>query len=302
MKLGGMKASGATLHKVERLCRDLNSLSMTSQSTENMSRKSRRVEALPQPLVSQKRRRFSSCIPQASAVAADFGEEKADVQELKSQLLDSLYGLERGLRASGEVRAEISELISKLEANNPTPAPNKEMALLSGTWTLAYTHNSELAPLLALGILPGVTVGDIQQIISSNSQVVNKVHLSGPFLETSFSTTASIDISSDKRLEISFLEGCIATPQLLQNVEFPDSMSVLGQPVDLTNLKDALEPVNTAVKDVADQIADFAKQTPDFKFKIDGKKATSWLLTTFLDSEMRISRGDGGSVFVLIKS
>lgn len=44
---------------------------------------------------------------------------------MQSQLLDSLYGVERGLRASGEVKAEIGELIVKLEANNPTPAPNQ---------------------------------------------------------------------------------------------------------------------------------------------------------------------------------
>jgi hypothetical protein len=68
------------------------------------------------------------------------------------------------------------------------------------------------------------------------------VNLNGPFLKTSFSTTASIDISSPKRLEISFLEGRIATPQLLQDVEFPDSIYVLGQYVDLTNLKVPLFP------------------------------------------------------------
>lgn len=43
----------------------------------------------------------------------------------QAQLLDSLYGLERGLNASGEIKGEISELILKLEACNPTPEPNK---------------------------------------------------------------------------------------------------------------------------------------------------------------------------------
>lgn len=301
MQLSGLKASGTAIHRVDRLCRDLNGLSMIAQSSEGFSKKSRRREALPH-LVCQKRRRYSPCTPQATAVAAKFEDEKADVQELKAQLLDSLYGVERGLQASAEVRAEIGELIGKLEANNPTPAPNQDVPLLSGTWTLIYTCNSELAPLLALGKLPGITVGDIQQIIFSNSQVENKVNLNGPFLKTSFSTTASIDISSPKRLEISFLEGRIATPQLLRDVEFPDSIYVLGQYVDLTNLKNALHPVNAAVKDAADQISDFARQSPDFKFQINGAKATSWLLTTFLDSDMRISRGDGGSIFVLVKS
>ena len=34
---------------------------------------------------------------------------------------------------------------------------------------------------------------------------------------------------------------------------------------------------------------------------ITSDKAQSWLLTTYLDEDTRISRGDGGSVFVLVK-
>lgn len=44
---------------------------------------------------------------------------------LQSILLDSLYGTERGLNASNEVRSEISELLTQLEAKNPTPAPTE---------------------------------------------------------------------------------------------------------------------------------------------------------------------------------
>lgn len=43
----------------------------------------------------------------------------------QAQLLDSFYGIDRGLQASTEVRAEISELITRLEARNPTAAPNE---------------------------------------------------------------------------------------------------------------------------------------------------------------------------------
>ncbi len=40
----------------------------------------------------------------------------------QAQLLDSLFGTERGLAASSEVRAEINELITQLEAQNPNPS------------------------------------------------------------------------------------------------------------------------------------------------------------------------------------
>lgn len=42
---------------------------------------------------------------------------------MQAALLDSMYGTERGLAARSEVRAEINELITQLEAKNPTPSP-----------------------------------------------------------------------------------------------------------------------------------------------------------------------------------
>lgn len=39
-------------------------------------------------------------------------------EELKSALLDSFWGTERGLTASADTRAEINELVVQLEASN----------------------------------------------------------------------------------------------------------------------------------------------------------------------------------------
>lgn len=66
-----------------------------------------------------------------SAAAAEDG-----VGDLKRCLVDTLYGTELGFRASGEVRGEIFELVSQLEAKNPTPAPNEAPGLLDGNWIL----------------------------------------------------------------------------------------------------------------------------------------------------------------------
>ncbi|KAK8950482.1 hypothetical protein KSP40_PGU012503 [Platanthera guangdongensis] len=56
--------------------------------------------------------------------------------ELKRCLVDTFYGTELGLSASAEVRAEIVELVTQLEAQNPTPAPNEAPELLDGNWIL----------------------------------------------------------------------------------------------------------------------------------------------------------------------
>lgn len=73
--------------------------------------------------------------PTAAAVAE--APAKSEVAELKAKLKEALYGTERGLRASSETRAEVVELITQLEARNPTPAPTEALVLLNGKWILA---------------------------------------------------------------------------------------------------------------------------------------------------------------------
>lgn len=48
------------------------------------------------------------------------------------------------------------------------------------------------------------------------------------------------------------------------------------------------------------QVGNLISQTPDLSFPI-GDQAQTWLLTTYLDEDTRITRGDGGSVFILVK-
>lgn len=64
--------------------------------------------------------------------------EEADdkLEGLKLALVDTVYGTELGFRTGSEVRAEVSELVTQLEAANPTSAPVEEPGLLNGTWVL----------------------------------------------------------------------------------------------------------------------------------------------------------------------
>lgn len=59
------------------------------------------------------------------------------ITELKKKLVDSFDGTDRGLKAKSETRAQIVELITQLEALNPTPAPTEALPLLNGKWILA---------------------------------------------------------------------------------------------------------------------------------------------------------------------
>ncbi|KAJ0250234.1 plastid-lipid-associated protein 1 [Hirschfeldia incana] len=225
-------------------------------------------------------------------------ESAEETERLKRMLADSLYGTDRGLNASSETRAEISELITQLESRNPNPAPNEALFLLNGKWILAYTSFVGLFPLLSRRISPLVKVDEISQTIDSDSFTVhNSVRFAGPLATTSLSTNAKFEIRSPKRVQVKFEQGIIGTPQLTDSLEIPEFVEVLGQKIDLNPIRGLL----TSVQDTASSVARTISSQPPLKFSLPGDSAQSWLLTTYLDKDLRISRGDGGSVFVLIR-
>jgi len=245
---------------------------------------------------------FSESAEESSAFVEVSATDEMPLSDIKAALLDSMYGIERGLAARSEIRAEINELISQLEAKNPTPNPTEVLEALTGDWKLVYTSNSALIAVLALSRLPFVEVGDITQKIDSITLTVeNKVQLSVPFSRTAFSTTASFEVRSPKRLQLRLNKGGIQTPELLTDIELPVNVTVLGQALDLTQLKQALAPVNEQVKGVLFQVNNLMSQTPDLQFDIPSDRAQTWQLNTYVDEDTRISRGDGGSVFIYVR-
>ncbi|GAB4830803.1 prolyl aminopeptidase [Ancistrocladus abbreviatus] len=240
----------------------------------------------------------SETTPAAAVDVAEPPEEPSEIDKLKKALVDSFYGTDRGLRASSETRAEVVELINQLEPKNPTPAPTEALSLLNGKWILVYTSFAGLFPLLSRGTLPLVKVEKISQTIDSeNFTVQNSVQFSGPLASTSITTNAKFEVRSPKRVQIKFVEGIIGTPQLTDSIEFPENVEFLGQKIDLTPFRGLI----SSVQDTASSVAKTISSQPPLKFSISNTNAESWLLTTYLDDELRISRGDGGSVFVLIK-
>uniref|UniRef100_A0A453KHF2 Plastid lipid-associated protein/fibrillin conserved domain-containing protein n=1 Tax=Aegilops tauschii subsp. strangulata TaxID=200361 RepID=A0A453KHF2_AEGTS len=161
---------------------------------------------------------------------------------LKLKLKAALYGTERGLRASSETRAEVVELITQLEARNPTPAPTEALTLLNGKWILA---------LQAL-----VKVDEISQTIDSeNFAVQNCIKFSGPLASTSVSTNAKFEIRSPKRVQIKFEEGIIGTPQLTDSIVLPEKFELFGQNIDLSPLSGIFTSIENAASSVAKTIS-----------------------------------------------
>lgn len=91
------------------------------------------------------------------------------------------------------------------------------------------------------------------------------------------------------------------TPELLSDIELPDTVTVLGQALDLTQLKQVLMPVRERMQGLVSQMNNLISQTPELAFPIQSEQAQTWQLNTFADADTRITRGDGGSVFIYVK-
>lgn len=129
-----------------------------------------------------------------------------------------------------------------------------------------------------------------------------------PFSTTAVSTTAAVDVVSAKRVAVRFERGRVATPQLSGDLaslrdEIPESVTVAGKVVDLSGLKAALlVPAAEAAGGLARRLAGALRRAPDLDFALPrSDKATTWLINTYIDADTRIARGDGGSVFVMVK-
>ncbi|KAG5007812.1 hypothetical protein JHK85_026354 [Glycine max] len=173
---------------------------------------------------------------------------------------------------------------------------------------MGYTASSELLPLLAAGRLPLLKVDKITQTIdTSSSTIINSTTLSSPFASLSFSASSSFEVQSPTRIQktladiskckqVAFKEGSIQAPDIKSNVELPENVDIFGQKLNLQPLQQSLGPLQGLVENISRVISG----QPPLKIPIPGEKTSSWLLTTYLDKDLRISRGDGG-LFVLAR-
>ncbi|KAH7576513.1 hypothetical protein ACOSP7_003113 [Xanthoceras sorbifolium] len=237
-------------------------------------------------------------VRRSNGSAAQVPDKEDDaVANLKRCLVDTVYGTEFGFRASPDVRAEVLELVNQLESVNPTPNPVEAAAALDGNWVLLYTAFSELLPLLAVGATPLLKVEKICQTIDTSSlSIVNSTMLSSPFATFSFSASASFEVRSPSRIQVQFKEGALQPPEIKSSIDLPDNVNLFGQTINLLPVQQSLSPLQEAVASIGRAISG----QPPLKVPIPGERTKSWLLITYLDEDLRISRGDGG-LFVLVK-
>ena len=191
----------------------------------------------------------------------------------KAELLEAIAGTNRGLMATERDKQAILMAIAQIEDRNPTPRPIEAGELLDGNWRLIYTTSKGL---LNIDQLPLLKLGQIYQYIRVKTQsVYNIAEVYGlPYLEGLVSVAASFEPISERRVQVKF-ERSILGLQRLMSYQSPD--------------------------DFIHQIELGAKFTA-IDFGIDSRNQQGWLDITYLDQDLRIGRGNEGSVFVLTKA
>lgn len=97
-------------------------------------------------------------------------------------------------------------------------------------------------------------------------------------------------------MQVEFKEGTLKPPEIKPTVDLPEDIDVFGQKISLSPAQQSLRPVEDVVANISRAISG----QPPLKLPIPGNQTKSWLLITYLDKDLRISRGDGG-LFVLVK-
>ena len=190
----------------------------------------------------------------------------------KAELLEAIAGTNRGLLATETDKIAILSAVSRLEDRNPTPRPLEATDLLEGNWRLLYTTSNGL---LNLGRFPVLQLGQIYQCVrTATTKIYNIAEISGlPYLESLVSVSARFEPVSDRRV----------------NVKFERSISGLQRLIGYQSPSNFIQQIESG------------KKFPALDFGIDNRDQQGWLDITYLDNDLRIGRGNEGSVFVLTK-
>ena len=200
----------------------------------------------------------------------------------KNELLSAIAPLTYPIQSRSEKKisdnekVKILSAVEQLEDQNPHPQPFKNPQLLQGNWRLLYTSSKSL---LGLNNIPLLEVDTVFQSISVNPQkVYNIAEIKGlPFLDSVIIAIAKWEQVDQKRISVKFNRTIIGLKNLL-NYQSPQQFITKIQ----NNQK--FYPFDISIN------------------KNFNTNSNGWLEITYLDQDLRISRGNQGSIFILSKS
>lgn len=192
---------------------------------------------------------------------------------IKADLLEAIAATNRGILATDNDRLAIQSLVARLEDRNPTPKPLEAADLLEGDWRLLYTTSQEL---LNIDRLPLAALGQIYQCIRLDQlRIYNLAEIVGPpLLQGLVAVAARLQPVSDRRVNVGFERGVIGLQGLL-NYQSPRQFVTQMEQTGKFSLLQGID------------------------FQINRQNQSGWLEVTYLDEDLRIGRGNQGSIFVL---
>ncbi|WP_017297518.1 PAP/fibrillin family protein [Nodosilinea nodulosa] len=193
----------------------------------------------------------------------------------KAELLNAVAGANRGINSDASDRSAIQAAAATLEERNPTPDPLQASDRLDGDWRLLYTTSREL---LNIDRLPLASLGPIYQCIRlAENRIYNIAEVNGPpLLSGLVAVAATLEAVSTRRVNVRFARGVIGLRQALGY----ESVGQFVQVMQTTPRFSLLRGIDFAIN-------------PD--------RQSGWLEVTYLDDDLRIGRGNQGSLFVLQK-
>ncbi|MEH2393662.1 MAG: PAP/fibrillin family protein [Nostoc sp.] len=191
----------------------------------------------------------------------------------KAALIDAIALTDRGLLATQAQKQTILAAIANLEDFNPTPRPVEASNLLNGDWRLLYTTSKAL---LNIDRLPFCKLGQIYQCIRvDTASVYNIAEIFGlPYLSGLVSVAAKFEPVSDRRVKVKFERSIIGLQRL---IEYNSPVTFIQQ-------------------------IEAGRKFPAIDVAIKSDQQQGWLDITYIDNDLRIGRGNEGSVFVLSKT
>lgn len=206
----------------------------------------------------------------------------------KIDLKNAVAGTNRGVSATKDDKQAIASMIVELEASNPTPDPLSATHLLTGDWRLIYTTSQEL---LGIDRVPLAQLGEIYQCIRPDlMRIYNIAEINSlPYCESLVSVVASfapaVNLPADpiaatlvsrRRVDVRFNRGVIGLQRLLGYESPAQYIEAIESTPKLSLLK-------------------------GIDFSINPTRQQGWLEVTYLDADLRVGRGNQGSLFVLTK-
>ncbi|MEX0269869.1 PAP/fibrillin family protein [Leptolyngbyaceae cyanobacterium UHCC 1019] len=189
----------------------------------------------------------------------------------KSELLNTIAGTNRGLLATEAQKQEILATIAQLEDRNPTLRPVEAADLLDGDWRLLYTTSRGI---LGIDQFPLIKLGQVYQCIRvKDAKLYNIAEVAGvPWAEGIVSVAARFEPVSERRVNVNFERSVLGLQRLI-GYQSPSAF---------------IQQMESGQKFAA----------IDFTINRD---QSGWLDITYLDENLRVGRGNEGSVFVLTK-